>query len=99
MAADVESVGIAPETLGILVGPGNSTPHLLCHDANVTVRRADRSKIKRDVINPGVDEKLGCVAMSFACSARQAPPCIKTNMGELVFFAGYKSRASTDVGP
>src|SRR5262249_47797654 len=39
MAADVKSIGVAAETLSILVRPGNSTSHLVRHDANVTVRR------------------------------------------------------------
>src|SRR5262245_46742986 len=70
MAADVKSIGIGSETLGILVGPGNSTPHLVGHNANVTVCRADRSKIKRDVIYPGAAEKLGCVATALRlCNA------------------------------
>src|SRR5512143_2450671 len=70
MAADVESAGVAAETRGIFVGPGNSTPHLFRHDADVTIRRAHRSEIERDVIYTGIDEKLGREAVVLRFSAK-----------------------------
>src|SRR5262245_22212872 len=86
MATDVKSTGIGSETLGILVGPGNSTPHLVGHDANITVRRADSSKIKRDVIDPGIDEKLGCVAIALRLFNAPSTAVYKNKYGRVGFF-------------
>src|SRR5262249_52893503 len=85
MATDVKSTGIAPETLGILVGPGNCTPHLVCHDANVTVRRPDSSKIKRDVINPSIEEKIGCVAIVLRFFSARSTAVYKNKYGRIRF--------------
>src|SRR5689334_9834927 len=71
MAPDIESAGISAESGGVFVGPCNSVAHLLRHDANITLCRADKNEIENDKVDPGVDEKFGRKSIVF-CFA--APP-------------------------
>ena len=61
MAADVKSTGIAPETLGILVGPGNCTPSVngICPPGSVASGTG-----------------LCCVSTSTSCSRPLANKCL-----------------------
>jgi len=90
VTADVKSIGVASEASGIFVSPGYSTPHLLRHDTNVAIRRANSNKIERNIICTGIDENFGREPIILRFS---------TKIGALDVLAGYKSNASTGVGP
>ena len=71
MAADIETAGIAAIARGVLVGPGNTAPHLLGHHADVAIRGAHVDEIKHDVVYAGVDKELGWIGVVLG---HTAPP-------------------------
>jgi len=71
VAADKKSAGVAAESGGVFVGPCDGVAHLLRHDADIALRRADGNEIENDKIDPGIHKEFGrkCVVLRFA-----APP-------------------------
>jgi hypothetical protein len=66
-----KSAGVAAESGGVFVGPCDSVAHLLRHDADIALRRADGDEIRNNKIDPGIHKEFGrkCVVLRFA-----APP-------------------------
>ena len=101
MTADVKSVGVAAKTRGIFVSPGNSAPHLVGHDADVTVRSTDRNKIKCDIIHAGIDKKFRWEGVILRFSTKPSAAVYEYKDRRVGFLGRYIyiSSASTWVGP
>ena len=56
MTTDIESIRIAVESRGVRIGPGNCSSHLVGHNAQIAVGRADRYKIRDHEMRTGIDE-------------------------------------------
>ena len=56
---DKKSAAVAAESGGVFVGPCDGVAHLLRHDADITLRRADGDEIENDKIDPGVHKEFG----------------------------------------
>ena len=69
MAADIEPFRIATETRRVPIGPGDGAAHLLGHDAQIAVRRADRNEIQHDVMRAGIDQHFGRIGIVLGLAA------------------------------
>ena len=70
MTADVQSAGVAAKARGIFVSPCNSTPHLVGHNAYVTIRGTHRNKIECDIIYASIDKEFGWESVILRFSAK-----------------------------
>jgi hypothetical protein len=95
----IQAVRVSLETSGVFESPSNRAAYLVGHDTDVAVRGVDRDKIKRDVIDAGVDKKLGRKSVVLRFTGPPSATVDENENGAFGFFAGYNSNASTAVGP
>src|SRR6516165_8522452 len=73
VAANIKTIAVTIEFLGVHVHPGDTVAHLLGHDAQIATSLFDRDEVERNVMCPCVHKQLCWKSVIFCLAAKPSP--------------------------
>src|SRR6266403_3233063 len=73
MTANIETVTITIELVGIPVDPGNTAPHLFRHNAEITASLLYCHEVQHNAVGAGIDNHFGWKCVIFCFSTKPSP--------------------------